>query len=151
MITYVIKSVEDFEIFYNYYQSKSLIWSTNGRPVFTTLTIHTYVPYTLCLAQVDDGYHVLHYRGLPSANGITSDVSLLPKSLTATEVFTIFLKHRRKYSSYLRQGGQAFTGIMHPHAFVNAMDEWCHTKEGLAYWISLRTKWILLCKELNVE
>ena len=154
-IAHIIYNESDWEKFRAYYHTpdKELMWGGSRRSFWHSPKS---VGYGLLLeySPTDNIYYVRfdynYGEYLKQRHG--DIIKPIPVLLTPLQVFERFLKHHRKYSSYLRQGGKAFnTPSMSIYNYVNAMELWDLTKEGAIYWISLHHKWETLVAELDVK
>lgn len=84
----------------------------------------------------------------------TSLRKLDSKPLTNEEIYIIFLKKHRKFSSFKRQRYQGFRAVIKVTNVKNAVDRsmlWDTTKEGDDFWMSLEEKWQDLCDKFKLK
>lgn len=154
-IAHIIYNESDWEKFRAYYHApdKELMWRGSGGSFwhnpksigyglllkYNPINNHYYVSYSDNYGE----YLKQRYSDL---------IKPIPVLLTPLQVFERFLKHHRKYSSYLRQGGTAFSDPSLPIInYISSMNLWDLTKEGVGYWSKLHFKWETLVAELDVK
>lgn len=154
-IAHIIYDESDWEKFRAYYHTpdKQLMWVGSRRSFWHNPRS---VGYGLMLEYnpTNDTYYVSHSDnyGEYLKQQHSDIIKPIPVLLTPLQVFERFLKHHRKYSSYLRQGGVAFSDpLLHVFNYVAAMDNWFNTKEGSPYWEALHDKWVKLVTELSIR
>lgn len=154
-IAHIINNESDWKKFRAYYHTpdKLLMWAGSHRPFWHNPKS---VGYGLLLEYnpTDNVYYVScgddYGECLKRLHG--DIIKPIPVLLTPLQVFERFLKHHRKYSSYLRQGGTAFNYSSLPiNNYVSAMNTWAFTAEGADYWEKLYFKWETLVAELGIK
>lgn len=154
-IAHIIYNKSDWEKFRAYYHTpdKQLMWTGLCRSFWHNPKS---VGYGLLLEYnpTNDTYYVSYSDnyGEYLKERYSDLIKPIPVLLTPLQVFERFLKHHRKYSSYIRQGGTAFND---PHLsiinYVSSMNLWGLTKEGVGYWYKLQGKWGTLVTELGIK
>lgn len=154
-IAHIIYNESDWKKFQAYYHTsdKPLIWAGTYGSFWHNPKA---VGYGLLLeySPISDTYYVDYSDnyGEYLKERYSDLIKPIPVLLTPLQVFERFLKHHRKYSSYLRQGGTAFNApALSILNYVTSMDSWIATKEGISYWSSLHGKWEALVAELNIK
>lgn len=154
-IVHIINNESDWQKFRAYYHTpdKQLMWVESRRSFWHNPRS---IGYGLLLdyRPADDTYYVSYSDnyGEYLKQRDRSIIKPIPVLLTPIQVFERFLKHHRKYSSYLRQGGEAFsTPSMAIYNYVTAMELWDLTTEGAVYWENLHGKWEALIAELGIK
>ena len=154
-IAHIIYNKSDWEKFRAYYHTpdKELMWKGSRRSFWHNPKS---VGYGLLLEYnpTDNVYYVSYGDDygeyLKRRHG--DIIKPIPVLLTPLQVFERFLKHHRKYSSYLRQGGTAFNYSSLPiNNYVRSMDPWTSTAERSSYWSKLHRKWETLVAELDIK
>lgn len=154
-IAHIINNKSDWEKFRAYYHTpdKQLMWTGLRRSFWHNPKS---VGFGLLLEYnpTNDIYYVSYSDncGEYLKERYSDLIKPIPVLLTPLQVFERFLKHHRKYSSYIRQGGTAFND---PHLsiinYVSSMNLWDLTKEGVGYWYKLHNKWRTLVTELGIK
>ena len=154
-IAHIIYNASDWKKFRAYYHTpdKQLLWGGSRRSFWHNPRS---VGYGLLLeySPTNDTYYVSYSDNFGEflKQRHSDIIKPIPVLLTPLQVFERFLKHHRKYSSYLRQGGSAFSEpSLEIHNYVSAMDLWDLTAEGVSYWSELCRKWETLVIELGVN
>lgn len=85
----------------------------------------------------------------------------MDKELTISEIFIMFLKNYRKYTSWQHQSNVTVKELFEssssnkPSLQVDYWIEdsfyWMDTKEGFDYWHDMDKKWKKLCKDFNLR
>lgn len=154
-IAHIIYNKSDWKKFRAYYHTpdKQLMWTGLRRSFWHNPKS---VGYGLLLEYnpTNDTYYVSYSDnyGEYLKERYSDLIKPIPVLLTPLQVFERFLKHHRKYSSYIRQGGTAFNdpplSIIN---YVSSMNLWDLTKEGVGYWYKLQDKWETLVIELGIK
>lgn len=65
------------------------------------------------------------------------------------EVFIVFLKHHRAYSSFVEQSRKR--GRIRISEPINDALIWANTKEGHSFWSKLSYKWFKLVRDFDIK